>query len=106
MERRAFMQKIRDVALAVLVVSIFSLRLSGQAGGQIVRLDPSLDRLIPANAHIEKVAGGFGFLEGPVWVHSGSSGYLLFSDIPANQIKKWTPGGNVSVFLEKSGFTG
>jgi len=101
------MQKIRGAALAVLVVLIFSLRLAGQqAAGKIIRLDPALDALIPANAHIEKVAGGFGFLEGPVWVHARGSGYLLFSDIPANQIKKWTPDGKVSTFLEKSGFTG
>ncbi|MGH9439578.1 MAG: SMP-30/gluconolactonase/LRE family protein, partial [Terriglobia bacterium] len=33
-------------------------------------------------------------------------GYLLFSDIPANVIDKWSPDGKVSVFLEKSGFTG
>jgi hypothetical protein len=47
------MRKLRGVALAVLVVLIFSLRLAGQAGGQIIRLDPSLDALIPANAHVE-----------------------------------------------------
>src|SRR5215467_12280186 len=61
---------------------------------------------VPADARIEKLAGGFGFVEGPIWVRTGNTGYLLFSDIPANQIKKWTPDGKVSVFLEKSGFTG
>lgn len=81
--------------------------LSAQNDGQIIRLDPSLDALIPATAHIEKLADGFGFLEGPVWVHSGKPGYLLFSDIPANVIDKWDPqNGKVSIFLEKSGFAG
>jgi gluconolactonase len=100
------MQKIRGLAAALFVVLIFSMRLAGQSGGQIIRLDPALDKLISTGAHVEKVADGFGFLEGPVWVHSAGSGYLLFSDIPANQIKKWTPGGKVSVFLDKSGFSG
>lgn len=73
---------------------------------EIVRLDPAADAIIPADAHVEKLADNFGFLEGPVWVHNGNEQYLLFSDIPANVIDKWTPGGKVSVFLQKSGFTG
>jgi gluconolactonase len=80
--------------------------LCAQDAGQIVKLDPALDAIVPIGARVEKVAGGFGFLEGPVWVHSASPGYLLFSDIPANVIDQWSPGGKVSVFLAKSGFTG
>jgi len=81
--------------------------LSAQNGGQIIRLDPALDALISPNAQVEKVADGFGFLEGPVWVHASSPGFLIFSDIPANVIDKWNPqDGKVSVFLEKSGFAG
>ncbi|HLJ23080.1 MAG TPA: SMP-30/gluconolactonase/LRE family protein [Candidatus Acidoferrales bacterium] len=91
-------------ALAVLLTGV---ALSAQNGGQIIRLDPALDALIPANAKIEKLADGFGFLEGPVWVHSTPPGYLLFSDIPANVIDKWNPQDKkVSVFLPKSGFAG
>ncbi len=48
---------------------------------------------------VEKVADGFQFTEGPVW---HPDGYLLFSDIPANQIIKWWPGGQ-EVFREPSG---
>ena len=78
-----------------------------QKTGEIVRLDPSLGALVPAGAQIEKVADGFGFTEGPVWVHSGGAGFLIFSDIPANVIDKWNPQDKkVSVFLAKSGFTG
>jgi len=80
---------------------------SAQESGQIIRLDPALDTLIAPNAKIEKVADGFGFLEGPAWVHTGGSGFLIFSDIPANVIDKWDPrDGKVSVFLDKSGFAG
>src|ERR1017187_7250492 len=81
-------------------------RFSAQTGGQIIRLDPALDALVSPDAHIEKLKDGFGFLEGPVWVHSSNPGYLLFSDIPANVVDKWTPDGKVTTFLAKSGFAG
>ena len=80
--------------------------LSAQDGGTIIRLDPALDALVSPDAHIEKLKDGFGFLEGPVWVHTTKSGYLLFSDIPANVINKWTPDYKVTTFLTKSGFAG
>ena len=91
------------LGLAALVTGI---ELAAQDGGQVLRLDPALDALIAPGTRIEKVADGFGFVEGPVWVHTAKPGYLIFSDIPANVINKWTPDGKVAVFLEKSGFTG
>ena len=72
--------------------------------GSIERLDPAFDKLIPKDARIEKLADGFRWSEGPVWVADG--GYLLFSDIPRNRVMKWQEGKGVSVFLEKSGYTG
>ncbi len=66
--------------------------------GTIERLDPSFDRLVPADAVIEHLAGGFGFTEGPVWVED-DGGFLLFSDIPGNRIVRWAPDGTVSDFL-------
>ena len=101
------MPKKASLLLLALAVLFDAGSLSAQNDGQIIRLDPSLDALIPAGAHIEKVADGFGFLEGPVWVHGSKPGYLIFSDIPANVIDKWDPqDGKVSVFLGKSGFAG
>lgn len=100
------MTKKSAIAFWPLAVLLFGVRLGAQTGGQIIRLDPALDALVPPGAQVEKVADGFGFLEGPVWVHTSSPGYLLFSDIPANAINKWTPDGKVSVFLAKSGFSG
>ena len=64
--------------------------------GRIRRLDPALDKLVPPNAVIEKVSGNLQFAEGPVWLRDG--GYLLFSDIPANAIMKWTPSGQLTLF--------
>ncbi|MGH9679753.1 MAG: SMP-30/gluconolactonase/LRE family protein [Candidatus Acidiferrales bacterium] len=77
---------------------------AGKDVGKIIRLDPALDALISPSAHIGKLKGDFGFLEGPVWVHKTKPGYLLFSDIPANVIDKWSPDGKVSVFLSHSGY--
>src|SRR6516165_8641414 len=73
--------------------------------GKIERLDPKFDKLIAKDAKIYKVAGGFIWAEGPVWVKDG--GYLLFSDIPNNVINKYNPkDGKVTEFLKPSGYTG
>ncbi len=70
---------------------------------EIVKVDPKIDEIVPAGAQIEQVAGGFLFIEGPVWIPDG---YLLFSDPNANLIYRWTPDGQVSVFRTKSGYSG
>jgi len=74
----------------------------------IVRVDPTLDAIVSSDAKLEKLAGGFLFTEGPVWVPANTSisGYLLFSDPNANTIYRWSPEGQVSVFRTKSGYSG
>jgi gluconolactonase len=80
-------------------------RTARDAGGRIERLDPSVGSILPANATIERVATGFQFTEGPVWVRDGN--YLLFSDPNANTIYRWSPDdGQVSVYRTKSGYAG
>jgi gluconolactonase len=82
-------------------MSVFlSLSLFGQTEGNIVRMDPALDAIVPATAKVEKVAGGFGFIEGPVWAKQG---YLLFSDIPRSKIYKVTAKGDTSIFMSQTG---
>ena len=49
---------------------------------QIDRFDPALDAIVPSDWRIEKLAEGFEWSEGPVWMSSGS--YLLFDDVPGN----------------------
>lgn len=71
--------------------------------GKIERLDPAFDKLVPADAKIEVLGGGFEWSEGPVWMKEG---YLLFSDIPRNQIVKWDPKSGISIFAEKIGYSG
>jgi gluconolactonase len=90
--------------LFVAVTLLMAVTICAQEAGTVVRRDPALDAIISVDAHLEKVADGFDFLEGPVWVRKGS--YLLFNDVAANAIYKWTSDRKVSVFLEASGFTG
>jgi gluconolactonase len=82
----------------------------GQAlATRVARLDPSLDHVISANAKVTVVKGEnyFAVLEGGTWVPEGKSGYLLFTDFPANVVYKWVPDSQqLSVFMEKSGYTG
>lgn len=75
---------------------------------ELVKKDPELDTIIPTNAKFEKLATGFLFTEGPVWVPTSENapGYLLFSDPNANTIYRWARDGQVSVFKTKSGYAG
>lgn len=76
--------------------------------GQVYRADPGLDALVPENAMIEKVAGGFMFIEGPVWVTRAWEGtpFLLFSDVLGNAIYKWSPSGGAPTEFKKPVFEG
>lgn len=76
-----------------------------EKGGRIVRLEAGLDDIVASDAKAEELAVGFKSPEGPVWIRNG--GYLLFSDLVENVIRKWNPAdGKVSIFLDRSGFTG
>jgi sugar lactone lactonase YvrE len=58
---------------------------------------PTLMDIIGENK-VEKIADGFQFTEGPVWVPDG---YLLFSDIPANTVYKYQE--DSEIYLKPSG---
>lgn len=75
------------------------------SAGSVVEKDPALKAIVLPDTKIEKLADGFIFTEGPVWVKDGGEG-LLFSDIPNNRIMKWTPDGKVTEFRKPSGYTG
>jgi len=67
----------------------------------IDRWDPAMDAIVPKDWKIEKLAEGFGWAEGPIWVKSG--GYLLFTDVPGNKMWKWSEKGGLEKFLDPSG---
>ena len=71
--------------------------------GTVFRADPALDALVPPGTKIEKLADNCKWTEGPIWIHQG---FLLFADIPGNRIMKWTPQGELSVFMQPSGYRG
>ena len=48
----------------------------------------------------ELVATGFQFTEGPVWQADGS---LIFSDIPASRLYRWTAEGGAQIWREPTG---
>ena len=63
----------------------------------------AFDEIVPKDAKVEKLAGGMKFLEGPVWIPA--DGCLLFSDIPANRINRWTEKEGVTLFRDPSNNT-
>jgi gluconolactonase len=67
-------------------------------------LDPRFERIVPPGTTLWKIADDRQWAEGPVWVREG--GHLLFSDVVANAIYRWKEGEGVSLFLERSGYTG
>ena len=71
--------------------------------GSILRLDPAFDALVPKDAQIEKLAGGFTFIEGPLWRPSNA---LWFSDVVGNVVRQWTPDGKVTEILRPGGYDG
>ncbi len=75
--------------------------------GEVVRKDIALDAIVSPNARLEKLATGFSFTEGPVWVprKDGTEGYLLFSVPNDNLIYRMTADGETSVFRAKSGYS-
>ena len=63
-----------------------------------------MDAIVGPNPKIFKLAEGFQFTEGPIWMRDG--GYLVFSDPNANTQYKYTPDGQLSVFRHPSGYSG
>jgi gluconolactonase len=71
---------------------------------EVVRNDPGMDAVVGPNPKVYKLAEGFKFTEGPIWIRDG--GYLLFSDPNSNTIYKYTKEGQLSVFRTPSGYSG
>jgi gluconolactonase len=73
---------------------------------EVKRVDSGIDTIVGANPKIFKLAEGFKFTEGPVWVGNG----LLFSDPNSNIIYKYTPNANqvgrLEIFRTSSGYAG
>jgi gluconolactonase len=72
---------------------------------EVERNDPAMNEIVGPNPKVFKLAEGFKFTEGPIWV-SKNGGYLLFSDPNANTIYKYVPDAGLSVYKKPSGYSG
>lgn len=71
---------------------------------EVVRKDPGLDAIVGFNPKLFKLAEGFAFTEGPVWLPDERA--LLFSDPNRNTIYRYDSQGALSVFRSPSGYEG
>jgi gluconolactonase len=67
---------------------------------QLLPGDPTLPGILADDAHVQQLAGGFSFIEGPAWNVADQS--LYFSDIPRSQILAYRR-GTTEIVTEQSG---
>jgi len=85
---------IRISFAACLMVPMLSAAMAAELADEFARcVDPA--------AEVRKLAGGMGFTEGPVWVPR-DGGYLVFSDIPGDELKRWCEKDGLAVFRKPS----
>lgn len=76
---------------------------------EVVRKDPAINEIIGPNPKIFKLAEGFKFTEGPIWINK-DGGSLLFSDPNSNIIYKYKPNGSepgrLEILRTPSGYSG
>jgi gluconolactonase len=65
----------------------------------IVAHSDKLRELVGEGVEVERVATGFTFTEGPIWMPDGS---LHFSDMPADKRRRWHPQEGVTVLRDPS----
>lgn len=72
--------------------------------GIIEKNADALDAVIDKDPVIDTLASGFEWSEGPLWLEKENM--LIFSDVPANTIYKWTAEKGKEIYLKPSGYTG
>jgi len=101
--------KIATISLLLIVLSLAASNPSQKLRGNLTKLIAQTENrdkkntvqdILDDSAKLEKVAGDFQFIEGPIW---HPDGFLLFSDIPANIIYKFGSNQQVEVFRRPSG---
>ncbi|MDE0010252.1 MAG: SMP-30/gluconolactonase/LRE family protein [Candidatus Poribacteria bacterium] len=63
--------------------------------------DEQFLKFVDSEAPVEQIATGCQFTEGPLW-HAVER-FLLFSDIPANKMRRWDADAGMTVFRDPSG---
>lgn len=64
--------------------------------------EAAFKKLFKKDAKVTRLATDMQFIEGPVWMKQG---FLVFSDIPANELKRWDAAGGVQTFRKPSNNT-
>ena len=82
------------------IVGVFSLNFAHGAEFDI-RDEAEFRKALAPDAKLERLATGMQFTEGPVWMAAGG-GFLVFSDIPADELKKWSPKDGLTTFRKPS----
>lgn len=72
--------------------------------GSIEWLSDEMNQFLEKTDRPEVLAEGYAWTEGPLWIEEGQ--YLLFSEIPPNNVHKWKEGEGASLYLHPSGYTG
>jgi len=78
---------------------------AGRSPDVDIRDAAEAQKILPENVAVRKLATGMGFVEGPVWFRAKSPdrpGYLIFSDIPGNELKLWTEADGLKTFRKPS----
>ena len=66
---------------------------STETGLGIEAKSDAIYELVEEGSKVERLATGFTFTEGPIW--HPTEHYLLFSDMPGDVRRKYTPDGTV-----------
>lgn len=92
------------------ILTLLSIAVFYSAGAQDIKptgtveyVSEELSGIIKKEAKLEILAEGFEFTEGPLWVEKEKM--LLFSDVPANTIYKWTEAEGKEEYLKPGGYT-
>lgn len=72
----------------------------GESSSQFDIYDKDFRKVITKDSVLAEIASGMEFTEGPVWIEP--EGRLLFSDIPADEMKAWSP-DKLETFRKPSG---
>ncbi|MEG4022649.1 SMP-30/gluconolactonase/LRE family protein [Microcoleus sp. S13C4] len=101
--------KIATISLFLIVLTLAVSNPNQKVRGNLTKLTAQTENqdkkntvqdILDESAKLEKIAGDFQFIEGPIW---HPDGFLLFSDIPANIIYKLGSHQKVEVFRRPSG---
>ena len=93
--RQSLFWPLSALAIALVVLTLLSLLLT-------LSITRPLGRL--RGAVLERLCTGATWSEGPVWMHEDAS--VLWSDIPANRMLRWSPRDGMTVWRNGVDFTG